>query len=158
MQKLAHGVVFILLLAWPFSQAFAQDSWTPDQQGVLAAVQQLSEATAPGGSGADGYAAVLSGQFSRWTTGSSTVTGKQEWVEGIHEWFEDGWRVTDRDQTILEISVVGDFAFTRRIVEETYLGPDGDSTNSRAALAETWIRGDGGWLLLRVNADVMVSP
>ena len=54
--------------------------------------------------------------------------------------------------------MVGDFAFTRRIVEETYLGPDGDSTNSRAALAETWIRGDGGWLLLRVNADVMVSP
>ena len=40
---------------------------------------------------------------------------------------------------------------------ETDLGPDGDSTKSRAALAETWIRGDSGWLLLRVNADVLDS-
>jgi hypothetical protein len=158
MKILARGFVLLLALAWPVSQAIAQDSWTPDQQGILISIERLSEATAPGGSGADGYGAVLSDQFSRWTTGSSSVTGKQEWVEGIREWFEDGWRVADRDQSILEISVVGDFAFTRRIVVEGYLGPDGDTTESRAALAETWIRGDGGWLLLRVNVDVLDSP
>lgn len=158
MQRIVCGLGVLLLLAWPSPQAFAQDSWTPDQQGVLTAIERLSEATAPGGSGADGYSAVLSDQFSRWTTGSSKVTGKQEWVDGIGEWFEDGWRVTDRDQIVLEISVFGEFAFSRRIVEETYLGPNGDSTKSRAALAETWLRGESGWLLLRANVDVLDSP
>ena len=90
MKRLARGCGYLLVLAWPSSQAFAQDSWTPDQQGVLASIERLSEATAPGGGGADGYGAVLSDQFSRWTTGSSSVTGKQEWVAGIHDWFEDG--------------------------------------------------------------------
>jgi len=158
MQKLVRGLGVLLLLVWPSSQASAQDSWTPDQRGVLAAVGRLSEATAPGGTGADGYGAVLSDEFSRWTTGSSKVTGKQEWVDGIGEWFEDGWRVTDRDQTVLEISVLEEFAFSRRIIEETYLGPDGDATKSRAALSEIWIRGDSGWLLLRANVDVLDSP
>jgi len=158
MQILAHGVVFSLLLAWPGMEAFAQASWTPDQQGVLAAIERLSAATAPGGSGADAYSAVLSDEFSRWTTGSSTVSGKQEWVDGIGEWFEDGWRVTDRDQSVLEISVFGEFAFTRRIVEEMYLGPGGETSVSRAALAETWNRVDGVWLLYRANVDVLDSP
>ena len=48
-----------------------------------------------------------------------------------------------------------EFAFTRRIVEETYLGPDDDSSVSKAALAETWVRGDGGWLLYLVSVVVL---
>lgn len=158
MQILALGVGSLCLLLWPCPQASAQDSWTEEQRGVLAAIERLSAATAPGGSGADAYTAVLSDEFSRWTTGSSTVSGKQEWVDGIGEWFEDGWRVTDRDQSVLEISVIGEFAFTRRIVEETYLGPGGETSVSRAALAETWNRVDGVWLLYRANVDVLDSP
>ena len=93
MQILALGVWSLCLLLWPCSQASAQDSWTEEQRGVLAAIERLSAATAPGGSGADAYTAVLSDEFSRWTTGSSTVSGKQEWVDGIGEWFEDGFNV-----------------------------------------------------------------
>ena len=158
MQRLARGVGFLLLLLWPRLQASAQDSWTEEQQGVLTAMERLSAATAPGGSGAESYSSVLSDHFSRWTTGSTTINSKQVWVEGVKEWFDDGWRVTDRDQTVLDILVSGEFAFTRRIVEETYLGPDGDTTVSRAGLAETWIRVDGTWLLFRVNVDVLNSP
>ena len=150
MQILALGVGSLCLLLWPCSQASAQDSSTEEQRGVLAAIERLSAATAPGGSGADAYSAVLSDEFSRWTTGSSTVSGKQEWVDGIGEWFED--------QSVLEISVFGEFAFTRRIVEETYLGPGGETSVSRAALAETWNRVDGVWLLYRANVDVLDSP
>jgi hypothetical protein len=155
MKKLIHGAGFSLLLIWPCLQVSAQDKWTSEQQEVLASIEQLSATTAPGGKGADGYGLVLSDRFSRWTTGSSVITGKQAWVEGVREWFDDGWRVSDRNQTILDISVNGEFAFTRRIVEETYLGPDGETTKSRAGLAETWIRVDSAWLLFRVNVDVL---
>ena len=158
MQKLAHCAGFFLSLLWPCLQVSAQDPWTAEQQEVVASMEQLSATTAPGGNGADGYGSVLSDRFSRWTTGSSVINGKQAWVEGVREWFDDGWRVTDRNQTILDISVNGEFAFTRRIVEEKYLGPDGETTVSRAGLAETWIRVDSTWLLFHVNADVLDSP
>jgi len=138
--------------------ARAEDSWTTDQRHVLASMQRLSAATAPDGTGADAYGAVLADDFSRWTTGSSVINEKQPWVEGVREWFDQGWRVTDRDQEVLEVSVKGDLAFTRRIVEETYLGPNGDTSVSKAALAEAWVRVDGVWLLSRVNVDVMDSP
>lgn len=147
-------VCLTLLLAVP---AGATD-WSPAQQQVLAAIARLSAATAPDGGGADAYAAVLADDFSRWTVGSDKLQTKQSWVDGMREWFDIGWRVTDREQTVLEITVDDRFAFTRRIVAETYTGPRGDITNSKAALAETWVRGDGGeWLLLRVNISVMES-
>jgi hypothetical protein len=76
-------------------------------------------------------------------------------VAGVRGWFDDGWRVVERVQEIVEITVVGEYAFCRRIVEESYLGPDGENSVSKAALAETWIRGEGAWLLLRVNADLI---
>lgn len=138
--------------------ARAEGSWTTDQRQVLASMQRLSAATAPDGTGADAYGAVLVDDFSRWTTGSSVINEKQPWVEGVREWFDEGWRVTDRDQEVLEVSVKGDFASTRRIVEETYLGPNGETSVSKAALAEAWVRVDGVWLLSRVNVDVMDSP
>jgi len=158
MQRLAQGIGFFLVLLWPCSQASAQGMWTEEQQGVLASMEQLSAATAPGGSGAESYGSVLSEGFSRWTTGSSAITRKQAWVESLREWFDDGWRVTDRNQTVMDISVIEEFAFTRRIVEETYLGPDGETSVSQAGLAETWIRVDGRWLLFRANVDVLDSP
>lgn len=157
MKKVLCSVALTFLL-WPYSQVSAQDSWTTDERQVLAAMERLSAATAPDGAGADAYAAVLTDDFSRWTTGSGVVNDKQSWVAGVREWFDDGWRVTDRNQEIVEISVKGDMALTRRIVEETYLGPDGENSVSRAALAEVWARSDGVWLLYQVNVDVLDSP
>ena len=129
----------------------AQETWTPEQLQVLAAMERLSAATAPGGGGPDAYGAVLSDDFSRWTLGSESINDKADWVAGVKEWFDDGWRVSDRKTRGLEITVTGGFAFTRRIVHETYIGPDGESTESSAALAEIWILGDAGWLLYMVN-------
>jgi hypothetical protein len=147
--------VIILALICSCGQAFAQETWTSEQQAVMASMERLSATTAPGGGGADAYGAVLADDFSRWTTGSSLINDKKAWVTGVKDWFEDGWRVTDRQNRNLEIKISDKYAFTRRVVEETYLGPNGDSTVSKAALAEIWILENGVWLLLLANADVL---
>ena len=126
-------------------------AWDDAQLGVLAAMEQLSATTAPDGSGADGYSNMLADDFARWTIGSALINHKEAWVEGVRGWFDDGWRVQDRQSRNLEIIVRGDYAFTRRIVDETYVGPDGENSGSSAALAEVWIRENGDWVLLFVN-------
>ena len=64
------------------------------------------------------------------------LTGKQEWVEGVRGWFDDGWRVSDRQAEVLEITIEGPVAYSRRVVTETYIGPDGEtSPPATAALA-----------------------
>ena len=122
---------------------------------ILGAMNRLSEATAPDGSGVEAYAEVLATDFSRWTVGSSKMSNKSEWLDGVREWYDDGWRVSDRQQEIQEIRITGDMAFTRRTVKETYLGPNGDQSTSKAGLAETWVRNDSHWLLWRVNVSVL---
>jgi ketosteroid isomerase-like protein len=130
----------------------APGEWSPGQREILDAIARLSAATAPGGGGADDYAARLTDDFSRWTIGSDSVIGKQAWVDGIRGWFDDGWRVSDRQSEVLEITVEGSTAFCRRIVSETYVGPDGEiSPPARAALAEVWRRDGEGWRLQRVT-------
>ena len=143
-----------ILLRLP-TQVWAQESWTPEQQELTAAIAKLSAATAPDGKGADEYGANLSEEFSRWTIGSAVFTDKNTWVEGMREWFDDGWRVSDRQTRDLQILVRDDYAFIRRVVQETYLGPDNESSVSTAALAEVWVRSDHGWLLLYVNVHPM---
>jgi ketosteroid isomerase-like protein len=127
-------------------------NWSPGQREILDAIARLSAATAPGGGGADDYAAMLTDDFSRWTIGSGVVVGKREWVDGVRGWFADGWRVTDRQADVLEIAVEGSTAHSRRIVSEIYTGPDGEvSPPARAALAEVWRREGEGWRLQRVT-------
>ena len=157
MKKPLYLVACLLLPLWALADAQSQNSWSAEQSQVLEAMHRLSATTAADGNGADEYAEVLDENFSRWTTGSSLINHKKEWVDGVRDWFDDGWRVIDRQQTVLEITIRADEAFTRRVVEETYLGPDGDKTISKAGLAETWIRSEGSWLLLRVNVDVLDS-
>ena len=146
---------FLSLSILPYSKVLADESWSPEQSEVLVSMQRLSATTATNGTGADAYGEVLAEDFSRWTTGSTLINYKEVWVEGVRGWFDDGWRVIDRNQTVLEITIKGDNAFTRRIVEETYRGPDDEISISKAGLAETWIRSGGNWLLLRVSADVL---
>jgi hypothetical protein len=133
----------------------SQQSWTPDQEAVIVAIEALSESTALGGGGADAYADQLAGDFSRWTVGQTTLSPRDPWVVGIRDWLESGWRVADRSYEMLQIDVLGDLAFTRRLVEEHYLGPNGERTDSRAAIAEVWTREEGTWLLLRANVHPM---
>jgi ketosteroid isomerase-like protein len=128
--------------------------WSAEQRQILDAIARLSAATAPGGGGADDYAAMLTEDFSRWTIGSDVLNGKQEWVDGVREWFDDGWRVSDRQAEVLEITVEGGTAFSRRIVSEVYAGPDGETAPpARAALDEVWRRDGDGWRLQRVTVQ-----
>jgi hypothetical protein len=135
--------------------SYGQDKWTDSQLELIDAMSNLSETTAPEGMGADDYGRFLSDEFSRWTIGSAITNDKKKWVEGVREWFDDGWRVSEREQQNLEIQIMKDIAHTRRIVTETYLGPDGDSSTAKAALAELWIKKGDMWLLYRVNVHPM---
>jgi hypothetical protein len=155
MNKLIRFAFISLIMLGLPAQALAQESWTPEQQELIEAIEKLSAATAPSGAGADAYGANLSEEFNRWTIGSAVFNDKNTWVEGVREWFDDGWRVSDRNTRDQQILVRDDYAFIRRIVEETYLGPDNESSVSTAALAEVWVRSDHGWLLLYVNVHPM---
>ncbi len=140
-----------LLGAYTLAQASDLQVWNQDQQQVLEAMEQLSDTTAIGGAGADAYGALLADDFGRWTVGSNLVNDKTSWVDGVRGWFEDGWRVGDRDAVVIEIVIRGDYAFTRRTMSEAYIGPDKEKSNSSAALAEVWIRSGNRWQLLLVN-------
>lgn len=130
---------------------WVQQTWTPEQRQVIEAIERLSAATTPAGSGAGVYADVLADDFSRWTVGSTVLDDKHSWVEGLRQWWDEGWRVADRATRFLEIIVRGDYAFVRRIVTETYLSPGGERSASTAALAEIWVWERATWRLLHVN-------
>ena len=135
--------------------SYGQVGWNDDQRQVIEAMNMLSETTALGGDGADSYGTFLSEDFSRWTLGSAITNDKKNWVEGVREWFDDGWHVSEREQENLEIQIMGPYVHTRRIVTETYVGPDGDTSTSKAALAEIWTKENDKWLLYRVNVHPM---
>jgi hypothetical protein len=141
------------LLIYFASICYGQDSYTPNQTAVLDAMQGLSETTAPGGKGAKAYGTFLDDDFTRWTLGSTVVSDKQKWLDGIKDWFNDGWRITDRDQQIIEITILNDVAHTRRIVSESYLGLEAETSTSKAALVEIWVFRNDKWLLYRVNVQ-----
>lgn len=132
-----------------------QDIFTAQQQEIIEAIQELSATTAPDGKGADAYGSLLADDFSRWTIGSEKINNKKDWVEGIREWFDDGWRVSDRKQQFIEVIVLDNIAFTRRIVTETYLGPDNETSISKAALAETLVKRNNKWLVHRVDIQTL---
>jgi len=131
--------------------SYGQVEWSEKQKEIIQTMEALSETTAPDGKGADAYGAFLSEDYNRWTIGSSKTNNKENWVDGFKSWFDDGWRVSERKQEIMEILIFENYAHTRRIVSETYLGPKGDISVSKAALAEVWEFKDNKWLLLRVN-------
>ncbi len=136
----------------------ADEAGSPERQEILDAIAQLSAATAADGGGADAYGAMLTSGFSRWTIGSDAVEGRETWLAGIRDWFEQGWRVVDRQGRVIDLLVEDDRAFARRIVTETYAAPDGDrSPPATAALDEAWRRIDGQWLLHRVTVHPVME-
>jgi hypothetical protein len=153
MERSSMYRVFVLIFVGIAAamSASAQD-WSNEQRDIIEAIARLSAATSPDGGGPDAYADVLAPDFTRWTMGEGPVQGREKWIEGMREWWEDGWRVVDRKTDYLEISVHGTYATLRRIVEETYRGPKGGESRSRTALAEMWVLTDDAWLLLRANA------
>lgn len=135
----------------PKESAYFKSTLSIKQKEILAAINGLSGTTSTNGKGADAYGDFLSEDFSRWTIGSSITNDKHHWVEGIREWFDDGWRVSDRKQEIMEIVISNEYAHVRRNVTETYIDPNGDTSTSKAALAEIWNYENNRWILFRVN-------
>lgn len=150
--KITFAAIFLFTLS---IVSYGQDEWTDNQKNLINAMNDLSKTTAPNGKGADAYGRLLSEDFSRWTIGSTVLSNKEKWVNGVREWFDEGWRVSERKQKNLEILAMDSFAFTRRIVTETYKGPDGETSTSEAALVEIWKFKEGHWLLFRVNVHPM---
>lgn len=158
MIKYKSKFVYLICITFFFSSfTYAQDGFTVKQKEIIEAMNGLSETTSPKGKGADAYGKFLANDFSRWTIGGQKISKKKEWIESVRSWFDDGWRVSNRAQQNLEINIHKNYAFTRRIVTETYLGPTGNTSKSTAALAEIWIQNNTNWLLLKVNVHPMKS-
>jgi ketosteroid isomerase-like protein len=144
---------FVFLFSF-LQLSISQGSENQAEMAVMASIAKLSKATSPGGGGADAYADILTEDYSRWTLGSDSSQNKYDWVEGIREWFDDGWRVTDRQTSKFFFSSKGDLAFTRRVVSESYIGPGGEKSSGKAAVSEVWRKEGEVYLLWRVD----ISP
>jgi len=147
------------ILTWTFlavaicSTGVRAQDWNVDQLAVIAAIDALSETTSLEGRGGEAYGDLLAEGFTRWTVGEASITGRTALIESIHEWWDDGWRVADRRSRIVELTVFGDMAVTRRLVYERYLGPDGESSESNSAVGEVWVRKEGRWRLFRADVQ-----
>ncbi|MBO6577246.1 MAG: hypothetical protein JJ896_17630 [Rhodothermales bacterium] len=146
-----HLLPILLLLLVPQAAAQEAAESTPEAA-INRAIDRLSAATAPGGGGAEAYGAELTDTFSRWTLGSRATDTKESWLAGIRSWFDEGWVVIDRETHHITIDVEGGLAFVRRVVSESYQGPDGEITDpARAAVSEVWKSTREGWKLHRVE-------
>ena len=101
--RFALTLIFVILVS---ALSNAQNKWTLAQKEVIQTMNGISETTAPNGKGAYAYGSFLSDDFSRWTIGSTKISAKDNWIQGINEWFKDGWRVSERKQQILEITIL----------------------------------------------------
>ncbi|MBT8218797.1 MAG: hypothetical protein KJP00_03180 [Bacteroidia bacterium] len=145
-----------VLIVFTVFQLSGQPEFDQQQQAILDVITALSTTTAKEGGGADAYGLILHDDYSRWTLGGEQMSGKQAWIDGIREWFDGGWSVSDRDQEIIEITVNAEIAFVRRIVSETFVSPHGNKGQpSKAALAEIWKKVEDQWLLYRVDITVL---
>jgi len=143
--------ILLLLFVMISEMLISQNNWTPAQQEIIDTMEGFSETTAPQGKGGDAYGTFLTETFSRWTLGSDKINRKAEWIESVKSWFDIGWRVTHRSSEYVEILVEKNTAFIRRVVTETYLGPEGDTSTSTAALTEIWKKTIDDWQLDRVD-------
>ena len=158
MKKFQSKIIHLIILTFVFTTYnFAQENFTSQQKEIVDAINGLSKTTSPKGNGATAYGKFLADDFSRWTIGSDKISKKKEWLEGIRSWFDEGWRVSDRKQQNLEINIRDGYAFAHRIVIESYQGPKGDTSNSKAALAEIWVKIDNQWKLLTVTMHPLLT-
>lgn len=155
MSRIAFMLVSVLCLLTISLAANAENTSDAVPTELREAMSDFSSSTLVGGKGPEVYAMYLAEDYSRWTLGNDTVIAKTQWVAGVRGWYDDGWRVMERKREDMEFTLLEDLAFARSIVQETYVGPEGDETVSTAALAEVWVKRDGRWLLFRVDATVI---
>jgi hypothetical protein len=147
-----HGFYSLLLMVFISSSTHANEiNFIDEEKNIKARMWELSETMKNGGSGASGYSQVLAPNYTRWTVGSEKINDKTNWMKGIQDWFDSGWRVTESNNNILEIDVVETHAFVRRVVSETYVGPNGENEIYQTGVAEIWVKNDDYWFLFRAS-------
>ena len=146
-----YYILFMTLLFTSSIQAVTDISKDVEKQ-IKSRMLELSKTMTKGGSGGKGYAQILMPNYTRWTVGSEIINNKSNWLKGINDWFDSGWRVSESKNVILEIRIIKDLVFTRRIVTETYVGPKNEKNIYKTGVIETWIKQNDNWFLL--NASV----
>jgi hypothetical protein len=146
--KSTHGLLTISLV---FLSLILFGQKTEDHKSIKAVMKRIAQSTSSDGLGADEYGKYLHAEFTRWSMKDSEEINKTDFIESVREWFDEGWRVPTREAQIVSFKVIGDMAFSRRIVTETYSGPDGESGSSKSALSETWKKENNNWLLFSVE-------
>jgi hypothetical protein len=144
--------ILVMMMSIIWSTPATESAVITEKEQLKSRMYQLSNTMKKGGSGGQGYAELLMPNFTRWTVGSEIINNKSKWVKGINDWFDSGWRVSESHNDILEIRIFTNLAFTRRIVTETYLGPNNEKNIYRTGVVETWLKEQGNWFLL--NASV----
>ncbi len=129
---------------------FSQIELSPEEQEVVQKTEELSELL-KNGDELDRYSEMLDDRYSRWVIGELTVSKKDEWLEQLNEWFNDGWKIASRERQLVEVEIEEQFGYIRRIVEENYIGPDELPSSSISALDEIWTNDEGEWKLYRVT-------
>jgi len=147
--------VWLALAAMLFAAPALADHHGHETQNAAldASMAALSLSTSTAGDGPEAYRAILHPDFNRWTMGSNLVNDRDMWINSMHGWWDDGWRVESSDITIHDIRWANGFAFVRRSADEVYRGPDGDHSTASATLAEVWRETDDGWRLWQVNVQ-----
>ena len=145
-----------LALSFVLLSPLSAQEWNDGQRSIVRQIEALSATTVPSGEGPVGYAELLSPDFTRWTLGSDHISRKQDWIRGIEDWWDDGWRVIERDGETNEITILGELAFVRRTAYERFQSPAGEAGEmAGAALAEVWRIEAGEWRLWRVDITLI---
>lgn len=143
----------IMLLTITTAQANNQN-FDSEQKAIISQMKALSSSMYKGGKGGNAYAAILAPDYTRWTSGSDLINDRANWLKGINDWFDSGWRIADSQNNILEIKIQGNLAFVRRVATETYSGPKGESQVFQSGVVEVWTKKNNTWLLLQAS----ISP
>ena len=143
----------ILLLAITTTHANNQN-FDSEQKAIISQMNSLSSSMYKDGNGGKAYATILAPTYTRWTSGSDLINDRVNWLKGINDWFNSGWRIANSQNNILEIEIHGDFAFVRRVATETYVGPKGENQIFQSGVVEVWTKKNSVWLLLQAS----ISP
>lgn len=111
---------------------------------------ELSSATLVGGQGWKAYKQLLHPEYARWAMGE-VYEKREKFVRSLEEWWDYGMRVAERDIEIVAVDMVGNLAFVRFKITETFVGPDGPAEGFSGYVSNTWIKEHGTWLLLSVE-------
>lgn len=142
-----------LLIAAPVA---ATDETAQHSEAELrATMAAYAQTLTPDGAGPEAYASYLADDYSRWAIGGDILT-RAELVSAVEDWHAAGNRVTRRESDILELSIVGDYAFVRSHFVETFENGDGPTGEFRGFVAATWRAAPGGWRLVR--SDQIAAP